>query len=98
MYLRSSKDRADVSIAVQRSALLELAKARSFPIVGEYADAAESGKDDERPASQGLLRDLASRDRTWSVILAYDTSRIARRTFIAQTLSHEAKKRGVSIL
>ncbi len=98
MYLRSSKDRADVSIAVQRSALVELAKTKGLPVVGEYADAVESGKDDQRPAYQGLLRDLTSRDRTWSVILAYDTSRIARRTFIAQTLSHEAKKRGVSIL
>jgi site-specific DNA recombinase len=98
LYLRSSKDRSDVSIAAQRHALVELAKAKSLPIIAEYSDAVESGKDDQRPGYQALLRDLGKRGRPWSTILAYDTSRIARRTFIAQTLQHEAKKQGVSIL
>jgi len=97
-YLRSSKDRSDVSIAAQRRALEELAKGKNLPIIGEYADAVESGKDEDRHGFQNLLRDLKARGRAWSVILAYDTSRIARRRYIAQALSHEAKKLGVSIL
>jgi DNA invertase Pin-like site-specific DNA recombinase len=87
-----------VSLDAQRRALAELAQAKNLPIIGEYADAVESGKDDQRPGYQRLLRDLSARGRAWNVILAYDTSRIARRTYIAQSLQHEAKKRGVSIL
>lgn len=98
LYLRSSKDRSDVSISAQRRALEEMAQAKSLPIVAEYADAVESGKDEDRAGFQGLLRDLKARGRTWSVILAYDTSRIARRRYIAQALGHQAKKLGVSIL
>jgi site-specific DNA recombinase len=98
LYLRSSKDRSDVSIAAQRRALIELAQAKSLPVVAEYSDPVESGKDEDRPGFQNLLRDLKARGRTWSVILAYDTSRIARRRFIAQALGHEAKKAGVTIL
>jgi site-specific DNA recombinase len=98
LYLRSSKDRSDVSIAAQRRALIELAQAKSLPVIAEYSDPVESGKDEDRPGFQNLLRDLKARGRTWSVILAYDTSRIARRRFIAQALGHEAKKAGVTIL
>lgn len=98
LYLRSSKDRSDVSISAQRRALEELAQAKGLPIVAEYADAVESGKDEDRPAFQSLLRDLKARGRAWSVLLAYDTSRIARRRYIAQALGHEARKLGVSIL
>lgn len=98
LYLRSSKDRSDVSISAQRHALEELAQAKSLPVVAEYADAVESGKDEDRSGFQSLLRDLKASGRPWSVILAYDTSRIARRRYIAQALGHEAKKLGVSIL
>lgn len=98
LYLRSSKDRHDLSIDAQRRELTELARTKSLPLVGEYADAVESGKDEDRPGFQRLLRDLKARGRTWSVILALDTSRIARRRYIAQALGHEARKLGVSIL
>lgn len=98
LYLRSSKDRSDVSIAAQRRALVELAQAKGLPVVVEYIDAVESGKDEDRAGFQRLLRDLKARGRHWSVLLAYDTSRIARRRYIAQALSHECKKLGVSIL
>jgi len=98
LYLRSSKDRHDLSIAAQRRELELLAQAKSLPIVGEYADAVESGKDGDRAGFQRLLVDLKARGRAWSVILALDTSRIARRRYIAQALGHEAKKLGVSIL
>lgn len=87
-----------MSLDAQRRALAELAQAKNLPIIGEYADAVESGKDDQRPSYQRLLRDLAARGRAWNVILAFDTSRIARRTYIAQALQNEARKRGVSIL
>lgn len=98
LYLRSSKDRSDVSIAAQRRALMELAQTKGLTVVAEYADAVESGKDEDRPRYRALLRDLASRGRTWTAILAYDTSRIGRRRYIADTLRRFAHKAGVALL
>jgi len=67
-YLRSSKDRSDVSIDAQRRALAELAQTRGFTIVGEYADAVESGKDDDRPGFQSLITDIRAPGRKWDHI------------------------------
>ena len=99
LYLRSSKDRSDVSIDAQRRALTDLAKARRIAIVGEYADAVESGKDDDRPGFQNLIRDIRAQGRAWDHILVLDTARIARRRALAIIFEeHECKRRGVRIL
>lgn len=97
-YLRSSKDRSDVSIVAQRRALHDLAAERGLAIVDEYADAVESGKDDDRPAFQRLLHDLKASGRTWSTVLALDTSRIARRRHLALIFEHDCEKRGITIV
>lgn len=87
-----------MSLAAQRRELLELAQSKSLIVSGEYTDAVESGKDTDRPGFQSLLRDLKSKTRTWSAILAYDTSRIGRRRHIAEVFRHECKKLGIDIL
>lgn len=97
-YLRSSKDRSDVSIAAQRRALHDLAASRNLSIVEEYVDAVESGKDEDRPGFQRLLRDLKAPGRTWRHVLALDTSRIARRRHLAFIFEHECERRGVAIV
>lgn len=97
-YLRSSKDRSDVSIDAQRRALHELAAQRGLVIVAEYADAVESGKDDDRPAFQRLLRDLRDRARAWEHLLALDTARIARRQMLALIFEQECERAGVKLL
>lgn len=98
LYLRSSKDRSDVSIDAQRRALHELAAARGLAVVDEYADAVESGKDEDRPAFQRLLHALKAPGRSWHTVLALDTSRIARRRLIAQLFERDAQKAGVRIV
>lgn len=98
LYLRSSKDRSDVSPATQRHALEQLATSHSLPIARIYEDAVESGATEDRPAFSALLRDIKDANRGWSCLLVYDTSRIARRRYIAQALKHECKKRGITIL
>jgi site-specific DNA recombinase len=99
LYLRSSKDRADASPAAQRRALHELAQSRKILIVDEYVDAAESGKDDNRPGFQSLLRDMRNKDRGWTHILVVDTARISRRRALAILFEEqECKKSGVSII
>jgi site-specific DNA recombinase len=97
-YTRSSKDRSDISIATQRHELEKLAASRSLKVVRSYEDAVESGSTDNRPAFIELVRDIKNPNRGWSHLLVYDTSRIARRRYIAQAIKHEAKKRGVVIL
>lgn len=99
LYLRSSKDRSDVSIDAQRRALHELAEKRDILIMGEYADAVESGKDDDRPGFQNLLRDMRQPARAWDTVLALDTARIARRRHIALIFEEqECKKRGIRVI
>lgn len=98
-YLRSSKDRKDVSIQDQRRQLNELAKARGLTIVREFSDSVESGKDENRPGFQSLIQELRTTARGWDCILALDTSRIARRRHIAIVFEEiECKRRGVSVL
>ncbi len=97
-YVRSSKDRHDVSLDAQRRELTDLAKNRRFLIVEEFADAVESGKDDQRPGFQALLRSLKSPDRTWTHLLALDTSRIARNQYLAHALHYECEKRGIKVI
>ena len=99
LYLRSSKDRSDVSIDAQRRALHDLATSRGILILGEYSDAVESGKDDDRPGFQQLLRDMRSPGRLWDTVLALDTARIARRRHLALIFEEqECRKRGIRVI
>jgi DNA invertase Pin-like site-specific DNA recombinase len=97
-YLRSSKDRSDVSIDAQRRELQSLASSRGLEIVHEYADVVQSAKTADRPDFQRLLLDLRDSRRGWSTLLTVDTSRLSRRRYWAQAFKHEAAKRGVAIL
>jgi DNA invertase Pin-like site-specific DNA recombinase len=97
-YLRSSKDRSEVSIDAQRRELATLAASRGWTIVREYVDVVESGKDTYRNGFQTMLRDLKAPGRAWRTLLMVDTSRLSRRRYAAQAFKHEAKKRGVEIL
>lgn len=99
LYLRSSKDRHDVSIDVQRRELTELARAKGLALEAEFADVVESGKDDDRPGLQQLLAALYAKGRTWSIVLTLDTSRIARRAAAAYWFEdRECRPRGVTVL
>jgi site-specific DNA recombinase len=98
IYLRSSKDRKDVSIDAQRRELQKLATNHAISIVQEYTDVVESAKDENRPGFQRLLHDLKSTARPWDILLTVDTSRLSRRRYMAQVFKHEAKKRNVQII
>lgn len=98
IYLRSSKDRSDVSIDAQRRELNALAANRGLRIVREYADVVVSAKTADRPQFQRLLLDLRDARRGWDTLLTVDTSRLSRRRYWAQAFKHEAAKRGVVIL
>lgn len=98
-YARSSKDRADMSIDAQQRQLAELAASRGIPIVAQFSDAVLSGKDDDRPGFQSLIRELKNPRRGWDTILVLDTSRIARRRHLAIIFEEsECKKAGVRVI
>ena len=96
-YARSSKDRSDVSIAAQNHELAKLASSKSLAIVEEFNDSERRGSSEDRPSFQRLISAIKRRDRGWSDILIYDTSRIARKRFIAQMFNRECEKYGVHI-
>lgn len=98
LYLRSSKDRSDVSIDAQRRAMHELAVARNLVVVDEFADAVESGKDEDRPAFQRLIAELKAPGRGWEHVLCLDTSRVGRRRTLAMLFEQDCEKRGVRVL
>jgi site-specific DNA recombinase len=97
LYLRSSKDRSDVSIDAQRRALQELAASKGLIVLEEFADAVESGKDEDRPSFQRLLGALKAPSRKWEHVLVLDTSRVARRRHLAQIFEHECKRAGIRL-
>lgn len=96
LYLRSSKDRSDVSIDAQRRALHDLARDRNLVVAEEFIDAVESGKDDDRPGFQRLYREL--RAARFDYVLALDTSRIARRRHLALIFENECAKQGTRVV
>ncbi len=98
VYLRSSKDRHDVSIASQQRELKKLAKSKNLTIVHEYVDVVESAKTEYRPAFQNLIRDIKSPARAWDSLLVLDTSRLSRRRYVAHVFKHDARKNGIRIL
>jgi site-specific DNA recombinase len=98
LYLRSSKDRTDVSIDAQRRELQALAKSRNLTIVEEFSDAVESGKDANRPGFQSLIRQINNKSRLWQVVLMVDTSRLARNQYVAHSFMHECRKRDIEVV
>lgn len=88
-----------MSIDAQRRQLVELAQVRGMSIVAEFADAVESGKDDDRPGFQSMLREMRNPRRGWDTILVLDTARIARRRHLAIIFEeHECKRAGVRVI
>ena len=83
-YLRSTKDRHDVSIDSQRRELLEYAKQKGYVVTAEFVDKVESAKSDDRPAFQEMIAEAGRQDRRFDIVLCLDTSRFARN-------SHDAK-------
>ena len=99
LYLRSSKDRKDVSPDAQRRALHELAKTRGLTVVEEFVDAVESGKDDNRPGFQKLIKAVRNPARGWSTVLLHDTSRLSRRRVISLIFEEiDCKNNGVTVV
>ena len=98
LYLRSSKDRSDVSIDAQRRELTALASQRGLVVVGEFTDVVESGSDANRPGLTKLAAAMRQRPRPWTSVLLLDTSRLARKPIIAVLFERDAERNGVRVI
>ncbi len=98
LYLRSSKDRSDVSIDVQRRRLEQLASERGLEVVAEFADVVESAKSEDRPGLQQLMLDMQQHGRTWNTIIALNTSRLSRRQWFAFVFRRECERAKVALV
>lgn len=99
LYLRSSKDRHDISIDAQREALQKLARQLDLAIAEEFSDVVESGKDEDRAGFQRLLSAVRNPARGWAVLLLLDTSRLSRRRRISVLFEEvECAPRGIRVV
>lgn len=98
IYLRSSKDRSDVSIDAQRRNLTQYAAEKGYIIVEEFADVVESAKSENRPAFQQMLLAMRSPLRRWSKLIMLDHSRLSRQEFVGAIFQYEAKREGIEII
>jgi site-specific DNA recombinase len=78
LYLRSTKDRHDVSVEAQRRELTAHAESKSYVTTVVFEDKVQSAKTDDRPAFQEMIAEAGRPDRRFDVILCLDTSRFAR--------------------
>ena len=98
LYLRSSKDRSDVSIDAQRRELLALASQRGLVVAGEFTDVVESGSDEHRPGLRCMVEEMRRRPRNWDTILLLDTSRLSRQPIISVLFERDAERAGVQVV
>ena len=88
IYARySSHNQRDVSIEQQYAACDRYAAARGFTVVGRYADRAISGKTDNRPDFQRMMRD--AHNGAFDCVIAWKSNRMGRN--MMQAMVNEAK-------
>lgn len=98
LYARSSKDRADVSVDSQIRELRIRARQDRYVTVAEFLDKALSGKDDDRPGFQEMLRSSQSKNREWTRLYVYDTARFSRSVLDSAVYERLLADHGVEIV
>lgn len=78
-YIRMSTDQQDLSVSIQRRAILEYAEARGLRVIRSYEDQGRSGLTlKQRGGMKRLLEDVTQDSCAFSVVLVYDVSRWGR--------------------
>jgi site-specific DNA recombinase len=98
LYLRSTKDRHEVSVESQRRELTAHAESKSYLTTVVFEDKVQSAKTDDRPPFQEMIAEAGRPDRRFDVILCLDTSRFARNATDAKIYKDYLRlKRGVRV-
>jgi len=98
LYLRSSKDKHDVSVESQRRILEEYVASKGDIVVHHFIDKVESAKTANRPAFQEMMAEVKLKECRFQCIYCYDTSRFSRRMYDAQFYKHLLKKNDIELL
>lgn len=96
VYARySSHNQTEQSIEGQFAAAHQYAAAKGYTIVKEYADRAQTGRNDNREAFQQMLSDTAKKQ--FDVIITWKVDRIGRNREEIAFNKHTCKKHGIRI-
>jgi site-specific DNA recombinase len=96
LYTRSSKDAHDISPQAQRTELRAYAERKGYRIVADYSDAAVSANANPPQLAQ-MLQQLTNPKRGWDLILALESSRIARDADLSGVIHYQIRKAGARI-
>lgn len=97
LYARYSSDRQrEESIEGQIRVCEEYAARNNMKILHTYADRALSGRSDQRPEFQMMIRDAAA--QSFDVVLVYKLNRFARNRYDSAKYKHKLKKYGVKVV
>ena len=96
IYARySSNNQTEQSIEGQLRVCTTYAKTKDLKIVGEYIDRAISGRTDNRPDFQRLIRDCNR--KIFDAVIVYATDRFARNKYDSAIYKTQLKKAGIEI-
>ena len=99
IYVRSSKDRNDVSCTAQEEELKKIARDNGEQIYQVFTDKALSSTRDYRPAFDEMLQLALSKNPPFKKIYCLDTSRFGRDHTDSQVLLHKLrKKHGIEVV
>jgi site-specific DNA recombinase len=101
IYARVSSEKQaekDLSIPAQLKTLRKYALERSWEIVSEYVDEAESAKSANRPAFQEMIAAAKRKDKPFDSILVWKLSRFARNREDSIIYKSLLRKRGISVI
>lgn len=97
IYTRYSSDRQrEESIEGQIRVCEDYAKRNGLEVLHIYADRAMTGRSDQRPEFQMMIRDAAS--MTFDVVLVYKLNRFARNRYDSAKYKHKLKKYSVKVV
>lgn len=97
IYARFSSDKqTEQSIEGQLSVCQDFCTAQGITVVGIYIDRAMTGRNDDRPDFQRMLRDSAGSG--WDYVIVYKGDRFARNRFDSAINKNILKQNGVRVL
>ncbi len=97
IYARYSSDhQREESIEGQLRVCEDYAHRNNMTILHTYADRAMTGRSDQRPEFQMMVRDAAT--MTFDVVLVYKLNRFARNRYDSAKYKHKLKKYGVKVV
>lgn len=97
IYARfSSHNQTEQSIEGQLRICYDYAKREGIQVVGEYIDRAISGRSDDRPDFQRMIKD--AKKQAFQYVLVYKLDRFARNRYDSAIYKVELKKHGVKVI